>query len=1205
MSSKYLRKMVAFLLGLISIISLSLSAYAETGDTKTIENATYYLYPYETAVSALNDLVKSQDIYALVYLSDAYSIKVDADPNSETAATVDSGQQVKIVGVSQDSGKNIWYQVTYTYDDGSISGYIEREYLAFADEKLLEWEGTYVRSRLRSLFFSNNYAASDDIEQFPESYQSSLYALKEKHPEWTFVKMNTGIDWNSVVATQSEGARSLIWASSAKESWKNGMFDKSWAYCTQGIVKYYLDPRNSLTELSVFQFEQLAYNDSYHTVDATQQVLNNTFMSGLVAGTSKTYASVFTEAGANVNISPILLASRVRQEQGTAGTSPLISGTYPGYEGLYNYYNIGASGQTLEAVAVSGLTKAREKGWTSRMASLSSGASFLLGSYINHGQDTLYLQKFDVDNRYDGILWHQYMQNLQAPTWEAKSTYSAYNKAGVISSAPFVFRIPVYNNMSSYACIQPGSEDTITLNTTSVTNLPVGENAVLTTFINGTQNNSVEMEFTSSNSSIATVESTGVIKGISPGKITITCKKKENPESANVVTCEVTVIKADIEIASIESPNLNEIVYNSGTTLKDIVLPTGFAWVDESIVPIVENSGYSVLYNPDSSKYNTLTFTIPLTVKKALVLQSSITIPKNLQAVAGQEVKSVALPEGFTWEQPNEILPKKVGTYSYPASYCMDVANYEVTTGIEIPVTVVCKTHEFEEWTGTHADCTHDGSLTRTCSICGEKETITETALGHLYQNEVTKEPTDKTDGIRTFTCSRCGDTYTEIIKATGTKHEHSYTETVTKQPTCTEPGEKTFTCSCGDKYTQSIEPLGHDLVNGVCSRCGYTIPSLPSHTHSYTVSKTTATCTETGLTTYICSCGDSYTESAPALGHNMVNGVCTRCGYSTVTPTVKPTATPTVKPTATPTAIPTVKPTATSTVKPTATPTTAPITSSTTVATEKPTKAPVAQPTTAPAVAQAEPIQSTKVAPVANDTSTESTLNIVRINMQESTILTSDRIGKIAKDDESLLLVLPDNISWDIDIASIENKDDMNIDMAVLLGKADIPESVIDAVVEGKTYELMSLAYDGPFEFDADLSIPVEEKYQGMIANLFYFNPDSGQLEFIGASNITKDGYAVFNMKHASDYMIAFANASMENVIAETEEATSSEEVAEAFNEQNNNDNLKETNNIENIILIIAVIVLIVVFLVVTAIIIKTRSKKDNYYFDEEDDLK
>ncbi len=52
------------------------------------------------------------------------------------------------------------------------------------------------------------------------------------------------------------------------------------------------------------------------------------------------------------------------------------------------------------------------------------------------------------------------------------------------------------------------------------------------------------------------------------------------------------------------------------------------------------------------------------------------------------------------------------------------------------------------------------------------------------------------------------------------------------------------------------------------------------AHTHSYTSSVTTAaSCTTAGVRTYQCACGNSYTETIAALGHNYVNGTCTRCG--------------------------------------------------------------------------------------------------------------------------------------------------------------------------------------------------------------------------------------------------------------------------------------------------------------------------------------
>lgn len=1315
------KRILAALFSIIFIVSLSAPAYAESDDTITVQAAKYYLYPYDDAVSALDTITQDRKIDALIYLCEAYGIKKEADPNSETVATIASGQSVKITGVSQDSGKNIWYLIEYTYQEEIISGYVEREYLASADERLLDFENTYVRSKMRSLLKST--VSTADVEQFPDSYQDALYALKTKHPNWIFVKMNTGFDWNKVVSEECYRDRNLIYAKSALSSWMNGMYDSTWAYCSQDIVKYYLDPRNFMSETSVFQFEQLVYNASVHSENTTQLVLNGSFMSGAVPGTSKTYANVFMEAGKTNKVSPILLASRVKQEQGTAGTSPLISGTYSGFEGLYNYYNIGASGQNTQAIATSGLTKARAMGWTTREASLIGGASFLSKNYINRGQDTLYLQKFDVDSS-DGVTFtHQYMQNIQAPTSEAKSTFNAYNQTGLLTSAPFVFRIPVYYNMPSYAVTKPGSKEVLTLSTASITNLPVDQTAVINTYLNGSINTAIPMDFTSSDTSVASVDSNGVVTGIAPGTATITCKRLENSDAANTATCTVSVMKADILLSDITQPGLGELTYNPKTTLADIALPKGYAWVDSSLVPLVENQGYSVIYNPDNSKYNSLTFTLQVKVNKAQIPLESITLPTDLETAPGQELNTVALPQGFTWEEPNQILPKKTGTYTYKASYCNDIANYEQTTGISINVTVICTAHEFGDWTGTKADCTHDGTLTRSCSICGDKETLQETALGHKYVSEVTKEPTAAKPGIRTFTCERCQDTYTEEIPATGSSHEHSFTAKETKKAACTETGVMTYTCSCGYSYEETIEALGHNIVNGACTRCEYKEPSLPVHSHSYTVSGTTATCTEAGVTTYTCSCGAFYTEDAPALGHNMVDGTCTRCGYTapTATPTSKPTATPTSKPTATPTvtptakptatptskptAVPTNKPTATPTAKPTATPTSAPTAAPTSKPTATPTSKPTSVPTSAPtavptsaptavptskptavptskptATPTSKPIVTPDTKPIATPTATPTTkptaaptavptsapasdtaaaptakpttqasantqtgvtpaataapqptsvpatqptdtqpdkvtpapekaevtsvakpdsLNVVRINMQDSSVLTASKIGKLSEQDEALELVMADQVIWYINTSSIGNTDELNIDMGVSLGKADIPDKVLAAAAEDKPYEVLSLSYDGPFTFDATLAIPVKAEYQGMVANLLYYNPDTRELEFVGAATVSEEGYAEFDMQHASDYMIVFAEASMETQLTQKTESESGEDAVTASASQL----LLGKQPILSIILMVIIAVLIIAVIVICVVMIQIHGRQQNIREAEEEE--
>ena len=184
----------------------------------------------------------------------------------------------------------------------------------------------------------------------------------------------------------------------------------------------------------------------------------------------------------------------------------------------------------------------------------------------------------------------------------------------------------------------------------------------------------------------------------------------------------------------------------------------------------------------------------------------------------------------------------------------------------------------------------------------------------HVWDNgKVTKEPTETETGIKTYTCTLCGETKTETIpKLT---HEHSYKAVVTA-PTCTEKGYTTHTCACGDSYVDTyVDALGHAWDNGkvtkqptetetgvktfTCTRCGETrtetMPVIP-HVHSYKDVVTAPTCTEKGYTTHTCACGDSYVDTyTDALGHAWDNGkvtkpatetedgvktfACTRCG--------------------------------------------------------------------------------------------------------------------------------------------------------------------------------------------------------------------------------------------------------------------------------------------------------------------------------------
>ncbi len=406
----------------------------------------------QEAQSALSEIAEQDPLMALIYLCDYYGLKREPDINSEDLVWLPSGTTVLINGVALDPDYTIWYRVSVEHNGDSYTGYVDRNYLAYSNEIFTAWENNYFA---RIAMYAADMGGYPDIEQFPASYRDKLVQLKQAHPNWTFVRQNTGLDWEKVVNSQNSKGRSLI-NSVMGPAYRAGYHSPGWYYASEAAVKYYLDPRNFLDETRIFQFEQLTYNSSYHSKAAVQNILNNTFMRGELPGAGMTYADAFFQVGVSLKVSPFHLACRVFQEQGD-GKSALISGTYdavPAYRGYYNYFNIGASGTTTKQVIESGLAKAVKEGWNSPYASIKGGSGILSKSYILRGQDTLYLQKFDVDAS-DGTLYtHQYMQNIMAPYTESQMVRTAYSKINSLDNS-FVFKIPVYENMPLSACPVP------------------------------------------------------------------------------------------------------------------------------------------------------------------------------------------------------------------------------------------------------------------------------------------------------------------------------------------------------------------------------------------------------------------------------------------------------------------------------------------------------------------------------------------------------------------------------------------------------------------------------------------------------------------------------------------------------------------------------------------------------------------------------
>ena len=156
----------------------------------------------------------------------------------------------------------------------------------------------------------------------------------------------------------------------------------------------------------------------------------------------------------------------------------------------------------------------------------------------------------------------------------------------------------------------------------------------------------------------------------------------------------------------------------------------------------------------------------------------------------------------------------------------------------------------------TPATCGEAGRVDTICDNCGEVISTRELPPtgAHVWDNGVvTTAPTETTPGVRTFTCTVCGDIREETIPATGA-HDYRFTKTVA--PTCTDGGYDLYTCSgCGATERRNLtDAAGHKWDGG-------TVTTAPTETTP-------------GVRTYTCTvCGQTRTEAIPATGASTCTG--------------------------------------------------------------------------------------------------------------------------------------------------------------------------------------------------------------------------------------------------------------------------------------------------------------------------------------------
>ena len=515
---------------------------------------------------------------------------------------------------------------------------------------------TMMASALSAGFVGVSAAGSFEAElaQFPTSYRPQLQALHEKYPEWHFKALKTGVTLDAAVQGEMGDAHknntiqnsaaniSAEYLCQCEHCYQDGAYipkeGKTWMGASEKAVSFYLDPRNFLDEKNIFQFENLSYNDEYQNETGVNAILKGTFMadseilykdaSGTQHSEGMTYAQAIMDAAKTSGVSPYYLASKIRQEIGLT-PSASVSGTTSGYEGIYNFYNIGAYSGAIDGlkwaaattvVSTSGsvlnvrptpstenqtigklnngdpLIITGESGewyqidyngttgyvmkkfvggptwgrpWNTPVKSIANGASWIGNSYITQGQNTGYLQKFNVnpDSVYD-MYTHQYMTNVQAAASEGVSTYTGYKDIGTLADSK-MFIIPVYEDMP-YG---------ITLN---IYDIPSGFHAGETYKI--TAISSVPFTWESEDDSIVTIEQNGVMTAHKVGETAVTAKTADGDSA----TCRVVISAPPLSLNITDIPS----GFNVGETYKITAysnLPIVWSSQDTAIVTIEPN----------------------------------------------------------------------------------------------------------------------------------------------------------------------------------------------------------------------------------------------------------------------------------------------------------------------------------------------------------------------------------------------------------------------------------------------------------------------------------------------------------------------------------------------------------------------------------------------------------------------------------------
>lgn len=536
----------------------------------------------------------------------------------------------------------------------------------------------------------------------------------------------------------------------------------------------------------------------------------------------------------------------------------------------------------------------------------------------------------------------------------------------------------------------------------------------------------------------------------------------------------------------------------SSLTGGDAEVTGTFTWNTPDVKPAVSDSDtteYEVIFTPtDIVNYETVTMQMKLTVNKA---ENAPDMPGDTMNVAFdcKKVSDVALDrENWVWQDSDLGTALSVGVETTATAVYTgaDKGNYKNET-VAVKITrSVCNHPQTIVENAAEATCTQEGYTGDTyCTECNQI-TVSGTVIPAKGHKGGTASCTKKA------VCEVCQEEYGEVDAA-----NHPATEIRNeKEAGCTEAG-----------YTGDI----------CCTACSKVLTSgtvIPAKGHSYiSVITKQPTTAEEGIRTYTCGgCGHSYTETVAKLSDGGSDSEDTGSedtgskdtgSKDTESKDTESTGTGSVD-----------------------------TGSKNTGSTEKSNADAVEDGRDARPFLKGENgkegwdviREEAKQAPAGEE---------ITVDMNGTTKVPGSLFDLIRGEDVTVVFAMDNGITWSVNGRDVTVEGVRDIDFGVKYGEqaqGNIPVSVINNVTGEKFYTGLSLGYDGEFGFQAVLTLNMDQKNAGLYASLYYYNEQTGEMEFICEEEIAEDGSVALTFTHASEYILVVDAKTAEQEPADTE---------------------------------------------------------------------